>query len=171
MTTEEFKIELLPVKNKLFRLSISLLGNRQEAEDTVQEAYLKIWNMRHDLKKYRSREALLVTITRNLCLDKLKSKKNSFASLNEQINHNSPHNPQQLIEQSDAVSQVKTLIQKLPEQQKTIIHLRDIEGYNYDEILEITGFSLNYVRVNLSRARNKIREKIQKIQNHETRRV
>ncbi len=171
MTPEEFKIELLPVKNKLFRLSIRLLGNKQEAEDTVQEAFLKIWNMRNDLKRYKSKEALLVTMTRNLCLDKLKSKKNKFDSLNENINHHSAHNPQQISEQSDAVNQVKTLIQTLPEQQKTIIHLRDIEGYTYDEILEITGFSINYVRVNLSRARSKIRDRILNIQNYETQRI
>lgn len=168
MTAEEFKIELLPVKNKLFRLSFSLLGNKQEAEDTVQEAFLKIWDMRNNLNKYRSKEALLVTMTRNLCLDKLKSKKNKFASFNENINQHSSQNPMQLSEQSDTVKQVKSLIKTLPEQQKTIIHLRDIEGYDYNEILEITGFSLNYVRVNLSRARSKIREHILKIQNYET---
>lgn len=170
MTAEEFNTELLPAKNKLFRLSLRLLTNKQEAEDTVQEAFLKIWNMRNDLGKYRSKEALLVTMTRNLCLDKLKSKKNKFTSLNENINQHSAHNPLQISEQSDQIRQVKKLIQTLPEQQKTIIHLRDIEGYNYDEIIEITGFKLNYVRVNLSRARTKIRDLIQKIQHYETQR-
>lgn len=171
MTAEEFKSELLPAKNKLFRLSLRLLANKEEAEDAVQEAFLKIWNMRNDLGKYKSKEALLVTMTRNLCLDRLRSKNNKFASLNENINQHSSQNPLQISEQTDQLKQVKRLIQTLPEQQKTIIQLRDIEGYNYDEILEITGFNLNYVRVNLSRARTKIREQILKIQHYETQRI
>lgn len=171
MTAEEFKSELLPAKNKLFRLSLRLLANKEEAEDAVQEAFLKIWNMRNNLGKYKSKEALLVTMTRNLCLDRLRNKKNKFASLNENINQHSSQNPLQISEQTDQLKQVKRLIQTLPEQQKTIIQLRDIEGYNYDEILEITGFNLNYVRVNLSRARTKIREQILKIQHYETQRI
>ena len=75
MTPEEFKTRLLPVKNKLFRFALSLLQNRQEAEDSVQEVYIKMWKMRNDLGKYKSTEALMMTITRNHCLDKLKSKK------------------------------------------------------------------------------------------------
>lgn len=158
----------MPLKNKMFRLAFRLLSNRQEAEDAVQETYLKTWKMRNDLKKYNNVDGLLMTMTRNLCLDKLKSKKNKFSGLDPRFNAADSANPLQQSELSDVVNHVKQLISKLPEQQKTIIQLRDIEGYEFEEILNITGFDLNYVRVNLSRGRKKIKEEIQKIHSYET---
>ena len=168
MTAEEFKTRLLPVKNKLYRFALSLMQNKQEAEDAVQEVYLKMWNMRNNLEKYKSTEALMMTITKNHCLDKLKSKKNKAASLQVEHHQQSDTTPQSKIEQSEMVARVKTLIQQLPDQQKTIVHLRDVEGYEFEEIMKITGHELNYVRVNLSRGRRKIRETLLNIQRYET---
>jgi RNA polymerase sigma factor (sigma-70 family) len=163
MTAEEFKITLLPLKNKLFRLAIRLLDNRQEAEDIVQDVYLKIWKLKNDLGKYKSIEALMMTMTRNMCLDNLKRKSNKFSSLNENMHHSEQVDFSVKEEQKDKVEKVKLLIQNLPEQQKTIIHLRDVEGYDFEEIMKITSYDLNYIRVNLSRARKKIRETINNI--------
>ena len=119
MTTEDFKNNLLPLKNKMFRLAYRLLSNRQEAEDVVQETYLKTWKMRSDLKKYRNVEGLMMTMTRNLCLDTLKSKKNKFAGLNTQINASHTINPYEQSEEADNVKIVKQIMKRLPEQQKT----------------------------------------------------
>jgi len=167
MDAEEFKNRLLPLKNKLYRLALRLTANRQEAEDVVQDVYLKIWSMRNQLEKYRSIEAFMLTMTRNLCLDKLKLKKNKAVSLVPEINRSSEHNPQQLTEQKDMVKRVLHIMEQLPQQQKTIIQLRDIEAFSFEEMIEITGFDKNYLRVNLSRARKKIRETIEKLQQHE----
>jgi len=169
MTAEEFKSRLLPVKNKLYRFALSLLVNRQEAEDAVQEVYLKMWKMRDDLGKYKSTEALMMTITRNHCLDRLKAKKNKATSLSEEFNNHASENPEIKSEQNDLIDKVKKLIQKLPEQQRTIVHLRDVEGYEFEEVMKITGYDLNYIRVNLSRGRSKIRETINNIQSYEIR--
>lgn len=171
MTAEEFKLRLLPAKNKLFRFAFSLLSNREEAEDAVQEVYLKMWDMRNDLGKYKSTESLMMTITRNHCLDKLKLKKNKAYSLNTEYQHSTSGDEQEQVEKFDLVNRVKQLILKLPEQQKTIVHLRDVEGYGYDEISKITGYDLNYLRVNLSRGRKKIRETIENLQRHESERT
>ncbi len=168
MTAEEFKTRLMPVKNKLFRFALSLLMNRQEAEDAVQEVYLKMWNMRKDLGKYKSTEALMMTITKNHCLDRIKTKKNKATSLDIKTHDLNSESPLERTEQSDMVNKIKQIIQYLPEQQKTIVHLRDIEGYEFEEVMEITGFDLNYVRVNLSRGRKKIRETIKNIHKYET---
>lgn len=168
MTAEEFKIRLLPVKNKLFRLAFAMLSNRQEAEDAVQEVYLKMWDMRTDLVKYKSTEALMMTITRNLCLDKIKTKKNKAISLNQDFHIHEPNTPESVTEQKDTVRIITQVIQQLPAQQKTIVHLRDVEGYDYEEIVKMTGYEMNYVRVNISRGRKKIKEIIQKMQSYDT---
>lgn len=167
MTTEEFKSVLLPKKNKLFRLAIFLLKNREEAEDTVQEIYLKLWDMKEKLAKYNNIEAVMMTMTRNRCLDKLKTKREKFGSLNEEINSHSYISPMDRTIQEDMVVHVKAFLNQLPEQQKTILHLRDVEGYEYNEIKKITGFELNYIRVNLSRARKSIRESLLKLEENE----
>lgn len=169
MTTEEFKTELLPKKNKLFRLAIFLLKNREEAEDTIQEVYLKLWDMRNNLSKYKNMEALMMTMTRNKCLDKLKTKREKFVSLNEKINNQPSINPMEQSVQQDMVVRVKEFMDRLPEQQKTILHLRDVEGYEYKDIKEITGFELNYIRVNLSRARKAIKQSLLKLEENELR--
>ncbi|MEJ2595230.1 MAG: sigma-70 family RNA polymerase sigma factor [bacterium] len=168
MTPEEFNSRLLPVKNKIYRFSLSLLMNKQEAEDATQEVYLKMWDMRNQLGKYKNMEALMMTITKNHCLDRLRVKKNKAASLDVNVHDSHSENPQQIAEQADMLNRVLKVMQSLPEQQKTIVHLRDIEGYAFDELQEITGFDLNYIRVNLSRGRKKIRETIHNLERHET---
>jgi RNA polymerase sigma-70 factor (ECF subfamily) len=115
--------------------------------------------MRDDLSKYNSIEALAMRMTRNLCLDKIKLKKT--VSLNgivkEEISDEAPANEQQS-EIKIAALRAKNAIEKLDEPQKTIMQLRDIEGYDYDEIAQILNMNVNTVRVSLSRARKKVRE-------------
>ena len=167
MDTEEFKIRILPLKNNLFRFALRLMRNREEAEDVVQEVMLKIWSMRFDLRKYESVEALMMTITRNQCLDRLKMKKNKAVSLVFDVGENVDDNPYRYSERRDMVKTVMNIVDRLPEQQRTIIQLRDVEAYSFEEMTEITGFDQNYIRVNLSRARKKIRETIEKLQKNE----
>ena len=90
--------------------------------------------------------------------------------MNPELNNKPADDPLEIAERSDIVGKVKKFIQQLPEQQKTIVHLRDVEGCNFEEISKITGFELNYVRVNLSRGRKKVRESIQKLQGYEAER-
>lgn len=167
MTIKEFKINLLPLKNRMFRLSLGIMKNRDDAEDVVQEVMVKIWNMQKKLDDIKNTTAFAMTVTRNHCLDKLKSKKNRFLSLNEDIAARADNTPYEETETSDMVLTVKKVMQQLPEQQRTIVNLRDVEGYNYDEIMEITGWEMNYLRVNLSRGRKKIKETIIKMQQYE----
>src|ERR1035437_5019654 len=83
MDLREFKIQVFPLKNKLFRIANRLLDDSEDAKDIVQEVFIKLWNMRDKLDIYRSVEALAVVSTRNLCLDKLKTKKYPTESLDK----------------------------------------------------------------------------------------
>lgn len=166
MTSEEFKSSVLPIKDKLYRFSLRLMGDRDDAQDIVQEIFLRLWSKRDKLSEYRNLEAFAMTMTRNLCLDKLKSP----AAKKEQIedkNMTDYRDPYQNAETSDAVSLVKQAMDSLPEQQKMVIHLRDVEGCDFDEIAEISGLSLNNIRVILSRARKKVRDVLIKLNHYE----
>ncbi|HET6528182.1 MAG TPA: RNA polymerase sigma factor [Balneolaceae bacterium] len=170
MTKKEFKNCVLPAQDKLFRLAVALLGNRDEAEDIIQDVYLKLWNMRKRLSGYSSIEALAVTITKNLCLDKLRSyrSRNQNEGGLEFLNEASPGmNPRQKMEVNESVQYVHQIIQGLPERQRLIIHLRDVEQYSYEEIAEMTGLKINNIRVALSRARKEVRRKCLIKQNYE----
>jgi RNA polymerase sigma-70 factor (family 1) len=158
MNPEDFKKKVLPLKNKLFRFANRLLDNREEAEDMVQEVFIKLWNRRDKLDEYRSIEALAVVTIRNLCLDKLKSKKMHAERMKDLENEIPSSQQEQTPDLSDIVHQIHQVIQTLPEQQRLIIQLRDIEGYDYEEIAQMLEMNENAVRVNLSRARKKIRE-------------
>lgn len=167
MTTEEFKSDVLPIKNKLYRFALRLTGDREEAQDVVQEIFLRLWSKKEKLHEYRSVEAFAMTMTRNLCLDKIKSpssKKQTLDEKNEMIDNRTPY---QKTELSDTMKMVIKAMDALPEQQRMVIHMRDIEECDFDEIAEITGLSLNNVRVNLSRARKKIRDTLIKINSYE----
>lgn len=160
MNQKEFVAAVIPFQNKLFRLAKRLLVSTEEAEDATQEVMVKLWNKNEVLNQYNSVEALAMTMTKNYCLDQLKSKR----AQNLQIVHNnykeSNSGLQKNIEDLDTLAWVQKTIDNLPEQQKIIIQLRDIEQMEFDQIAEITDMNPTAVRVSLSRARKTIRDKI-----------
>jgi RNA polymerase sigma factor (sigma-70 family) len=160
MNPEDFKKQVLPLKNKLFRFANRLLEDREEAEDMVQEVYIKLWNRRDKLDEYRSVEALAMVTTRNLCLDKIRNRKIKTEKLKDLQHEMMESQQEEKKDLSDIIQKVHQIIQTLPEQQRMIIQLRDIEGYDFEEIAELLEMNENAVRVNLSRARKKIRESL-----------
>jgi RNA polymerase sigma-70 factor (ECF subfamily) len=169
MTIEEFKKEVLPLKNKLFRLAHRLLADRAEAEDMVQEAIARLWTKKDNLEQYNSIEAFAMTITKNMCLDMLKSAGRRSVDL-EAVQSVSDHlTPHDLTENKDTIDMVRRIINTLPEQQKMIMHLRDFEGYEFEEIASIMEVNLNIIRVNLSRARKRVRDALINANSYELR--
>jgi RNA polymerase sigma factor (sigma-70 family) len=158
MDLKEFQNTVYPLKDKLFRFAKRFLDHTEEAEDVVQEVFIRLWNRRDKLDEYRSVEALAMITTKNMCLDKIKAKRYPVENLE---NHrlfleNIPGETR--ADYSDLIFGVKQAMKTLPELQQTIIHLRDIEGYEYEEIAEIVDMNENAIRVALSRARKRIRE-------------
>ena len=167
MSPEEFKIQVLPLKHKLYRLSKRMLGSMEEAEDAVQETMIRLWTRKEELRKYSSIEAFAMTITKNLCLDRIKSKSYRTEALSEQVVMTMKEDPSEQVENDDYTGFVGKIMENLPDQQKLIMQLRDIEGLEYERIAEVMGLNVNAVRVNLSRARKKVRDTILKIQGYE----
>jgi RNA polymerase sigma factor (sigma-70 family) len=166
MKQSEFLKTVMPFKDKVFRVAKRLLVSTEEAEDATQELYFKLWRNRSKLKDYKSVEAFAMTMTKNYCFDRLKSKQASNLKLIHS-NYQEKDTPlQRRIELNDSVSLVHKLIENLPEQQKLVIQLRDVEEYEFDEIAKMLDLQPTAVRVTLSRARKTIREQLTKQHNY-----
>ncbi|MDA9343753.1 RNA polymerase sigma factor [Algibacter sp.] len=166
MTQTEFLNIVMPFKDKVFRLAKRLLVSREEAEDATQEVLLKLWNNKLKIAEYKNVEAFSMTMTKNYCFDKLKSKQAQNLKIIHS-NYEEKNTPlQKQVELNDSVSWVAKIIADLPEQQKMIIQLRDIEDYDFDEIAKMLDMNNTAVRVALSRARKTIREKLTNTHNY-----
>lgn len=167
MTREEFKIQVVPFGEKLYRLAYRFLKDPDDAKDALQEVYIKLWNLKDKLKEYKSIEAFAVTVTKNHCLDKMKLKRTvPLEAKHTYDRSNEDADPQLKLELKEDIKRVTDLLSLLPEQQRMILELKDIEGYSYEEIEEVMNVPVNTIRVNLSRARKKIRELILKINSY-----
>lgn len=140
-----------------------MLNHTEEAEDVAQEIMLKAWAMRDRLSTYRSIEALLITMTRNLCLDKIKTTRHITSDIAQLNIEDSSHSQLQEFLSKEGQNIIHKIISALPEQQRIVIQLRSIEALSFDEVADITGLTVNNVRVCLSRARKSIRESYLKI--------
>ena len=155
-----------PFKDKVFRLAKRLLISTEEAEDATQEVMLKLWTKNETLSELRSMEAMAMTMTKNYCLDQLKSKRAGNLTLVHNNYSDNQASLQQKIEDIDSLSWVEKIINDLPEQQKLIIQMRDIEQYEFEDIAKTLGISEATIRVSLSRARKTIREIMTKTHNY-----
>lgn len=162
MTQTDFAKLVIPFKDKVFRLAKRLLVSREEAEDATQEILLKLWNNRQNITAYRNTEAFAMTMTRNFCLDRLKSKQAQNLKIVHSNYHDNNISLQKQVEAKDSADWVSKIIEELPEQQKIIVQLRDIEAYDFDEIAKVVNMNPTAIRVALSRARKTIREQLTK---------
>lgn len=151
-----------PVQDKMYRLARRLLVSKESAEDAVQEVMLKLWARKEKLSEYDNVEAFAMTVTKNYCLDQLKLKQNNNLRIVHSNYEDGNNSIQKNLEVQDDLNWVQKIIENLPEQQKILIQLRDVEQYEYDEIAKMTEMQETAIRVALSRARKKIREEMLK---------
>ena len=159
-----FQNDVLPMKNKLFRLALRITLNREEAEDVVQDTLIKVWNARDRWLELDSIEAYSLTIARNLSLDRIKKMENQNDSLEEQNTERLDENtstPSERMIQKDKLDIVRNIIDELPEKQRSCLQLRDIEGKSYKEIADILSITEDQVKVNIFRARQTVKQRFQ----------
>lgn len=156
-----FQTDILPLKDKLFRLALRITLNPAEAEDVVQDTMLKVWNRREQWEQIDSIEAFCFTICRNLSLDKVRRmghQEQSLDNSHDPTDHSYTSNPEEQAVQRDRVKLVRQLISQLPEKQRTAMQLRDVEGKSYRDIAEIMGITEEQVKINIFRARQTIKK-------------
>ena len=169
MDAESFKKEFLPYHRKLYGIAYRLLENAADAEDLVQEAYLKLWDKREGLAVISNPEAFSVALVKNMCFDLLRSGKYAWDRRCVELAEVQDVSQADDLEVRDEARQVRRIIARLPAQQQKIVTLRDVKGCSYEEIERVTGLNATNVRVLLSRARKKIREEFNKWSNYESR--
>lgn len=164
----DFRYDLLPLKNKLFRLALRITLDSAEAEDVTSDTLIKVWNKREELRGVESIEAYCMTVCRNLALDRHEKKEAQNLSLevNEIDAADNSFTPDEQLERDEKLRKVHELFNQLPERQRTIMQLRDIEEKSYREIATIMGVSEEVVKVTLFRARQAIRKQYDKIENY-----
>ncbi|MBW8687637.1 RNA polymerase sigma factor [Chitinophaga rhizophila] len=167
MSLSIFLSQVVPVRQKLYRFAYRLLENEDDAMDVTQDALLKVWQQQEKMSDLQNMEAWCMRIVRNLALDKLKARKYRRAEDLDKatalpaVHQESPHT---VAEKQDVMNRVHRIIGALPEKYRTIIQLRDIEGYSYQEIADALAIELSEVKINLHRARKTVREQLQKLQ-------
>ena len=171
MELKQFKIDVLPLRDKLLNYARKLTEDPSDAEDAVQEIMLKLWNMRQKFVEYQSIEALAMTMTHHICMDIWRAKRPDSLSLEQVQAPSQSATPERLLEEKDEFRLMREIIDSLPTLQRTIIQMKDVQEYETEEIAEITGCSAEAIRSNLSRARKKVRDiYLQTIQEEKRRR-
>ncbi len=159
MEMEIYKKRVLPLKNQLYRLALRILGREDGAKDVVQEVLIKIWEKRAEFENVNNLEGYCMRMTRNLAIDKTRSRHHQSTTALYQVQHFATQapTPYEATAENDTFQLIKGIVKKLPETQRRIFQLRDFDGLSYKEIVEETGQSMSQVKVYLSRARYKIK--------------
>ena len=158
MTELEFIHTVKNIEDRMYRLAKSILISEDEAADAVQEICAKLWIKKDKLKLISNREAYFMRAVKNYCLDRLKSKQ-AKESRYDHISFKTPSfSGEKNYEKNEAYNLILKLMKSLPEKQRMIIELRDIEGYKFEEIADIMEMKENAIRTALSRARKSLKE-------------
>lgn len=159
MSASIFKTTIWPIRDKLYRFALRLVNNAAEAEDIVQEVLSKLWRTRKNWDRIDNLEAWSMRITRNMALDHLRARRYRRTEDVEQLHGLSSEEatPLEQVAQRDAVAQIGMLMKGLPENQRLVIHLREIEQLSYQEICDLLDMPMSQVKTNLFRARNKLK--------------
>lgn len=160
MTADEFKSIFLPCHKQLYRVAFRLTGNREDAEDIVQETFMKIWNGRERLGQLNNTAAFCMATLKNVFVDRVRKNRQELYSdmSTDEITIVSDTDIGQQIEARDAVDKIMGLIDLLPANQRDVMKMRDIADLPFEEIEAVTGLSSGNIRTLLSRARKKIKE-------------
>lgn len=150
---------MLPLRPQLVTCARRMMNDSDEAEDITQEALLKLWSMKSELPQYRSIAALSVQITKNLCINAIKAKRRKAEQRSEASGEAvDESSPDLILEDKDGEAQLSLIISKLPGLQQMVLRMKHIEGMEINEIAACTGTTVEAVRMNLSRARKRVKE-------------
>ncbi|MCD7927117.1 MAG: RNA polymerase sigma factor [Bacteroides sp.] len=162
-----FRNDILPLKDKLYRLALRITLDSAEAEDVVQDTMIRVWNKRDEWPQFDSIEAYCMTVARNLAIDRSRKMEAQNVELTPEVREMPDTlTPYEQLAQDEQMGIIHRLVNELPEKQRTIMQLRDMEGKGYKEIASILQITEGQVKVNLFRARQKIKQRYTEIEDY-----
>lgn len=156
MSGKEFMDIYLPLGERMYRVAFYLLGTEQDAEDAVQDLYVKLWNSMQSLDNVHNPEAYCITLVRNICLDRLKRKENrARGELAGDVAD--VCDTAEVVIHRERLARALKAMEGLSEGQRKVLKMRIFDNMSYEDISNETGYSHLTLRVMLSQARKKIR--------------
>lgn len=160
---EAFRQVVRQYQRMVFSLALKMLCNEEEAKDTVQDTFVRVWQNIGEYDTAKSFVTWIYTIATRLCLDRIKSKKHT-ASMPEDVDalarFAADTDSQVNLENSEWVAIVRLLASRLSDKQKTVFTLCQLEGLDTDEVQRITGLDATQIKSNLYVARQTIRKQL-----------
>ena len=167
MNKTEFKLKVFSLSERLFPMVYRMLGNRVNAEDAIQEIMIKLWIKRKHIAEHPNIQGLVFSTARNHCIDILRKKKSDINVSSFQLEIVKSENGREELEWKELNIIIIKIVASLPEQQREVIIMRDLDGYEFIEIAAATQLKIEHVRVLLSRARKQVSLKLEKTYNYE----
>ncbi|MCP2039065.1 RNA polymerase sigma factor [Chryseobacterium sp. HSC-36S06] len=167
MTHAIFKETVFCLKDEMYRFAKRFVMSSDEAEDVVQDLMVKFWQKKEEIAAFGNIKSYAMRSVKNECLNRLKHHDVKMGFADFQFHRSELYQ----IETNNLKEHILDFIRLLPEKQKAVIHLKDVEEYNISEIAELLEIEENAVRVNLMRARQKIKEQITQLMNYENRQI
>lgn len=167
MTHTIFKDTVFCLKDEMYRFAKRFVLSSDEAEDVVQDLMMKFWQKKEELATFGNIRSYAMRSVKNECLNRLKHHDVKMGFADFQLHRSELYQ----METNNMKEHILGFIRQLPEKQKAVIHLRDVEEYDISEIAETLDMEENAVRVNLMRARQKIKEQITQLMNYENRQI
>lgn len=170
MTVAEFQKEFLPLQNLLYTVAFRILRNTDDARDTVQDVYVKLWQMRDDIDTSSVNiKAYTAIMMRNACYDRLRRHRIELdpSPLDVHFTLSADTDVGGELENRELVEIAGKIIKSLPAKQREVVELRHLGGMELKDIADAVGENEGNVRVLLSRARRLIKERLEKIIKYE----
>lgn len=167
MTQEIFKNTVFILRDEMYRFAKRFVLSSDEAEDVVQDLMIKFWQKKEELATFGNLKSYALKSVRNECLNRLKHHDVKIGFADMQLHQSELYS----MDINNLKDKIVEFINKLPEKQKMVIHLKDVEEYEVSEISKILDMEENAIRVNLMRARQKVKEQISQLMSYEQRQI
>jgi RNA polymerase sigma-70 factor (ECF subfamily) len=150
----------IPLADRFYRVAYYLLESEEDAEDALQELYLKLWVARSGLSGVQNPSAYGISMLKNICIDRIRKRMVRKVELLDKVPHPEDTHTESRTDIKDALRYLLQEMEKLPDKQRVVLRMRAVEGLEYEDIARRTGLSEVYVRVLVTMARKTLRSKI-----------